>query len=1108
MAFANAQITLIDITDFTISLSTEYIPILVDSAGQLLTGESYTRTVKVLAQVGGNRNVRPDAVYIDEVEQDITDWIGTGAYSFNVTIDTNEGELTSGAIEFKCLYDGMTATKTVQWNVISQSASTSNIAAQVISYYADSTHPSDWPNGHPEDVEWRRSDVAGELGQYHWTQIRTIYNDGTPITTKYKYYRIVEKSVDMPITLTLYKRATSKPAGLDATPSGDIIMETLPNGLTVVKPAVSNGWSALIPDGSAPRYVIKQTVVKSSSAAEAVFSSNNWSAPELDAQSSFLFKRYSDYYPPRSNADLHEDSIKSDNDFYKYVGIANTVEDSVPDYNSSLWKWTTNKGEDGLPSTLYDIQSSAGYIVLNTLGAPVTSEVTFAAQKIVGNEAPISLDGTFKIVLYKDGVRVDKYGTPNTTALYNAPSVTVDFTNATTKLNFNNVHSLKAELRGLDGDRLLRTIEVAGVVDPAATITLSNTVGQIKNTLQMDASGTSIVVQNLNTGLATLQNDLHTNYSTIQQTADSITAAVGDINIGGTNLKSGTSNTAATLSTYPSSAGVSKYEYGDDYPDKWCRCTAGDGTSFFRVFFNAKLTPGTVYTMSADVKDYLSSIRIGVSSPGHGDSFSAYQSWNNYVQRLSYTFTAQTADDWMCIDCERRTGGSGAFYFDIRKVKVEEGNKATAWCQSDEELINSSISITQDSTRIATPVLDIDVTGSDGDTKIDENGLSTAVGSFQTINCPTVVSKTAGSNVTITTPAGLQSFLDANVNGRMLIGSCTITLAADQIGDIVIRGVYGNDTSITIASASGTSHSINGQVKIVDCSVRGLVFNSLTFNCNTKEPMYIQGSRRISVNSCIINTNNQDGIHMDSGSVFDLYDTEIYNANNAFYIWTGCVATILYVRGTATNFVTSRGAWIIWVGSRTSGANGAWATMSTPTNLSDVTINTGMAPQPPVVITTKTYNTSNTGTLYPSDHWISDSTIRQGYSTLSVGNEKLYGCMWFSGASEVRGKTIKSATLTVTRVSGKGRSGTVDVSLYTSTTTGKSGALTNLTSIGALGSIGNGETKTFNIDPSSVAAVANGGCFVFYTGETSLISGKQYSPHYAHFTNAVLEVTY
>lgn len=662
----------------------------------------------------------------------------------------------------------------------------------------------------------------------------------------------------------------------------------------------------------------------------------------------------------------------------------------------------------------------------------------------------------------------------------------------------NNLNIVIGDVSGVHTEINQTSEKIELKADKAVTDALGNRMANAESTLSVQAGqiATKVSQTDLSSTLA--------NYSTLTQTANSITAAVGEINIGGANLKSGTSNTAATLSTYPGSAGVSKYEYGDDYPDKWCRYSVSDGT-FFRVFFNAKLTPGKVYTMSADVLDYLSRIRIGVASPGHGESFSGYQSWDNTTKRLSYTFTAQTAEDWMCVDCERRSGSSGTFYFDIRKVKVEEGNKATAWCQSDEELVNSAVEITPQATRIATPILDIDVTGEDGDTKIDENGLSTGVGTFKTVNCPTVVQKSKYSNSTINGANGLQAYFETYINGRMIDGSFTLTLGADQSGDVIIKGVIGCNAVITI---NGQNHAINGQLKIVDCNLRSIVFNNTTFNCNDKPPFVMQGARYVSINTCTINTNNQNGIAAEAGSFFDIYDVGIYNANSALYVWMGCVATILYVKGTATNAITSRGAWINWAGSRTSGALGAWASLLNPTNLTNIPINTGTAPQPPVVVTTKTYNTSNTGTSYPTDHWLGDSIIRQGYSTLSVGNEKLYGCMWFSGASELRGKTIKSASLTVSRISGKGRSGAVDVALYTSSTTGKSGTLANFTEIGSLGSMGNGETKTFNIPTTAIAAIANGGCFVFYTGETALVSGKQYSPHYAHFENAVLTVTY
>ena len=123
--------------------------------------------------------------------------------------------------------------------------------------------------------------------------------------------------------------------------------------------------------------------------------------------------------------------------------------------------------------------------------------------------------------------------------------------------------------------------------------------------------------------------------------------------------------------------------------------------------------------------------------------------------------------------------------------------------------------------------------------------------------------------------------------------------------------------------------------------------------------------------------------------------------------------------------------------------------------------------------------------------------------------------MWFN-AGALAGKTIKSATLTLTCRSGRGRSSSVTVTLWTTTLTGKSGKPTDsMVSLGEIGKIQNGETATFNIPTSAISVIAAGGGLVTYTGETANAANKDYSPNYAHFYGVdtdgpapVLTVTY
>jgi len=126
--------------------------------------------------------------------------------------------------------------------------------------------------------------------------------------------------------------------------------------------------------------------------------------------------------------------------------------------------------------------------------------------------------------------------------------------------------------------------------------------------------------------------------------------------------------------------------------------------------------------------------------------------------------------------------------------------------------------------------------------------------------------------------------------------------------------------------------------------------------------------------------------------------------------------------------------------------------------------------------------------------------------------------MWFSNlASAISGKTIMSATLTLTRVNGIGRSGETNLSAYYTTKTSGSGSYSVSTAYGgSIGSIGNGETKTFSLPVAIIQQIASNasGGVVLYSGESGTSSGRNYSTNYCKIYGydseyaPVLTVTY
>ena len=243
-----------------------------------------------------------------------------------------------------------------------------------------------------------------------------------------------------------------------------------------------------------------------------------------------------------------------------------------------------------------------------------------------------------------------------------------------------------------------------------------------------------------------------------------------------------------------------------------------------------------------------------------------------------------------------------------------------------------------------------------------------------------------------------------------------------------------------------------------------------------------------------------------------MQNCEFYNTVDYNMVFGACAdAAVQNCKGDGAKCVYTDGASVKWSGTRPSGIWGKGiASLTAPADLTTLTIDTGSATPTETPVTTTSYTASVTGTYYPRGHWIGNSGLIQGrYDTT-----RHYGCMWFA-ASALKGKTIRSATLTIKRIAGAGKSSSVNVTLFTSPVTGKSGnPTTNAVSLGTLGKAGNGETVIVNLPTSAIAAIAAGGALMLDPGDTANASNKRYSANYARFegkddgTPPVLTVTY
>lgn len=450
-------------------------------------------------------------------------------------------------------------------------------------------------------------------------------------------------------------------------------------------------------------------------------------------------------------------------------------------------------------------------------------------------------------------------------------------------------------------------------------------------------------------------------------------------------------------------------------------------------------------------------------------------------------------------------------------VKLEEGTKATAWSPNPNEIrLGTNILLDLYHTLLKTPYFEVDVSGENGDFKADETGLSAKVGTFEVLNAPDVARYyTGATSITLAAGADVKILSDA-LSNHMLTGNVTIGITGEVSGALELRGIGGYGR-ITI---NGGGNTLNGYINLY-CNSVPIEINSVKVSRSTqRQCINVNNCTEVKTYACVFNANassgNAQGFRSTYSGLF-IQNCEFYNIpDSAMAFSYGTDALVLGCKGAATYCFWYDGATLRVAGSRPSGiCAGGNPSFLLPADPSTIAVNTGSATPVVTPVTTASYTATTTGTYYPSGHWInSDNYIRQGFEG-KTSTRKDYGCMWFN-AGALAGKTIKSATLTLTRRSGKGRSSSVTVTLWTTTLTGKSGKPTDsMVSLGEIGKIQNGETATFSIPTSAISVIAAGGGLVTYTGETANAENKDYSPNYAHFYGVdtdgpapVLTVTY
>lgn len=342
------------------------------------------------------------------------------------------------------------------------------------------------------------------------------------------------------------------------------------------------------------------------------------------------------------------------------------------------------------------------------------------------------------------------------------------------------------------------------------------------------------------------------------------------------------------------------------------------------------------------------------------------------------------------------------------------------------------------------------------------------------------------------------------INNRVLTGSLTVNLTSDIYGGVWLGGMSGIGSLIF----NGNGHSMISNLSIYNQNIP-MLFNNLT----VKGSIGLNSCKHVSFNDCTLNGNNGSvALYAGQGTICHLVSSRLFNAGVLATVYSGSTFISDDIGGAnaVTAFLDANKSVIIMSGTRPVGNIKTNACLTAPSDLSTLeTDDGGSAPgtvNPSINLTPIAASSSRTyyeGTWYSS----SDSNIRQGFMDMGNGGKVQSGCMWFP-TSSLSSVSIKSASLTLTRVSGKGTSADVEVDLWGITITGPGEgqyATEGAVSYGQIGTIGNGETKELPIPLTAINALKSGSTikgFMLQVSDHTLKNGKGYSTNYAVFYGA------
>ena len=442
----------------------------------------------------------------------------------------------------------------------------------------------------------------------------------------------------------------------------------------------------------------------------------------------------------------------------------------------------------------------------------------------------------------------------------------------------------------------------------------------------------------------------------------------------------------------------------------------------------------------------------------------------------------------------------------------------------------STVRINKDEVAISTPLFSVDTHSEDGFVRVSQSGVETGH-----LSAPNAAERYDGA-AAITVNAAVESDGDskfrtltdalAAVSGKWLDYDVTISFASDTSENVMaLTGVYGRG-SVTI---NGADHTANGRMVISNCA--SVFINGLNISCSGAVPI-VQALRvqSLVLSGCSI-VGDTSGV--DGAIALEVFNTSARATNCGVYgVYMGLAARVggnIYVQNCSGNCgsyalaATADGK----IGINDSGTIPS-AGQPPYTQDGGQIIGTGASqggttPVTPTTTTTEKFAPVTSRTNNTSSGWLRNTSAMQS-GLLGSGNRHR-GAMWFNLPSSLSGRTVQSASITLTRLKRfpdgtyvDGSSGAVTLYAETATISAQTpGGFNNEANQSEIGRWTPGATVTAALPPAAVQALIDGtaNALVIYSMDTALVSGKSYSANYGAFGGSdagqnapVLTVTY